>query len=571
MAFFDRLNTRAVTWNRVYGDGTWGPRTASGTSVSEVSALKYSIVWASVTLIADALSSLEPEAFRLDDQNRRISVPVPRWVAKPSQTYRRNDIISQLLMSALLWGNGYALLVRRDSDGVVVGMTVLDPTEVDCEWDERRPGFRKYRVNLGPWLTEGDVLHLQGPTLPGRPTGLSAIGQARESIALGLTLEEFGARYFSQGSHQKVVIKVPGKTLPENEARDLVRQYEQFTRGAGNWHRPSVLSGKDVDIVNISIPPEDAQFLQSREFQAIDVARWFRLPPHRVGILSVQTSWGTGLAEENTALVQNTYRPWIDRLEAMLTFYSPGGEDSGIRIKLNVSDLLRGSFKDMVDAWGAAVEKKIVTQNEARKALGLDPIDGGDEIQTDPVPPAVQTDTQLQEAAQRFLDESRGNTHHDAKGKFAQGGGFKASSTQHKRAIRLARDKINKAPVPSESAVKKAREELALAKAGKGRAGGDSRGGSSKDRAKQRLNLFNEFGGKEHGHVPCHGCGVKMHHSDKPEDNPNGYTRFERGKIFTKAQGGGYQLPNLLPECFSCNRGRNDKPIRKENLPNALS
>ena len=556
MGLFDRLNTRAVTWNRVYGDGTPGRTTAAGKRINEEIALKHSVVWSSVTLIADALSTMQPEAFKEDENGVKNRVPVPRWVLKPSLTFRRSDVFSQLLISVLLWGNGYALLVRRDSDGVVIGLTVLDPETVTCEWDPNRSGFRHYKINNGQWLTEGDILHIQGATLPGKPTGLSVIGQARESIGLGLTLEEFASRYFGQGSHHKVVIKVPGKSLQEHESRDLVRQYEQFTRGVGNWHRPAVLSGKDVDLVNISIPPEDAQFLESREFQALDVARWFRVPPHRVGIVSKQSSWGSGLEEENTALVQNTYRPWIKRLEAALTFYSPGGEDSGIIILLRQSELLRGSFKEMVAAWGTAVEKFIATPNEARLELGLNPIEGGDTL--------VQPQT-LQPIDQQTL-EGRFNKGHDAKtGQFATG--VKASKADYKQTLSLAQNKVNNAPVPTAEQVSKARNELNNAKLGKGRAGGDSRGGSAKDRRKQRQNLFKEFGGDEKGHVTCHGCGTKTHWDDPgSENNPIGYPRFERGKIFTKYQGGGYQLPNLLPECFGCNRSRNDKPIRTENL-----
>jgi HK97 family phage portal protein len=574
VGLFDRINTRAVTWNKFYGGDDTGRKTASGTFVSENSALKSSVVWASATLIADSLAGLTPEAYREDPSTGlRSAVPVPRWVMRPSQTFRRTDVIAQLLLSALLWGNGYALLARRDSDGQVVGMVIVDPKSVECEWDPERKGFRRYRINgKGQWLTEGDMMHIQGATLPGSAKGMSVIAQARESIGLGLTLEEFGARYFGQGSHQKVIIKVPNKILPENEARDLVRQYEQFTRGPGNWHRPSVISGKEVDIVNISIPPEDAQFLQSRDWQALDVARWFRVPPHRVGIISKETSWGSGLAEQNTAMVQATFRPWIDRLEAAFTFYSPGGEDSGVKIALNVSDLLRGSFKDMIDAWNVAVTGQFATPNEARKAIGLDPIAGGDKlVKPPPKPspndkPAPSPNDQPPEGRD-FLERIGNPYHSKTSGKFATGGGgFMAPAAEHRATIKQAKTKIANAPVPSGSSVDKARKELSEAKLGKGRAGGDSRGGGSKDRRRQRQNLFVEFGGDKKGYVPCHGCGIKTHWADKGEDNPKGYARFERGKIFTKKQGGGYQMPNLLPECFGCNRSRNDTPVRQENL-----
>lgn len=140
-----------------------------------------------------------------------------------------------------------------------------------------------------------------------------------------------------------------------------------------------------------------------------------------------------------------------------------------------------------------------------------------------------------------------------------------APTAIHEASMKLALTKMHNAPVPSEAAVKKAHAELQKAKAGTGRAGGESRGGSSADRRKQRENLFKEFDGEKNGYVACHGCGLKLHHADAGPANPHGYARLERGKIFTKCQGGGYQLPNLLPECFGCNRTRGDTAVRSEN------
>jgi SPP1 gp7 family putative phage head morphogenesis protein len=141
-----------------------------------------------------------------------------------------------------------------------------------------------------------------------------------------------------------------------------------------------------------------------------------------------------------------------------------------------------------------------------------------------------------------------------------------ASKDVYEKITQQALEKIANAPVPTRAAIQKAQLELEKARAGTGRAGGDARGGSAADRRKQRLNLFKEFGGEERGYVPCHGCGIKTHWADPfSTDNPHGYPRFERGKIFVKCQGGGYQLVNLLPECFGCNRSRNDKMIRVEN------
>ncbi len=136
------------------------------------------------------------------------------------------------------------------------------------------------------------------------------------------------------------------------------------------------------------------------------------------------------------------------------------------------------------------------------------------------------------------------------------------SYQEFKQTRQKAEAKITAAPVPSKQAVKKAQKELRLARQGKIRPGGESRGGGAADRRRQRRNLHAEFQLPGKKHCCCHGCGLKLY-AEPPANKPA--ARLERGKIFTKAQGGGYQLPNLLPECFACNRSRNDAPIRREN------
>lgn len=374
---------RAVLpWN-VYGSADEGASTTSGAHVNEQNAFKMSVVFAAITLIADGVASLPPRAFTEDVDGVRTKVDIPQWIRKPHPEIRRADIFGQLLISSIAWGDGYALFQRRPSDGVIVGLSVLDPSNVHAEWDPGKPGYRRYRINgNGPWLTSYDVFHVQGPTLPGEATGMSVIQYAREAIGLGMTLEEYGSRYFGQGSQAKIVIELPS-SVDETKAKDIVRTFERFHKGKNNWHRPAIVSG-GAKLHQISIPPDDAQFLESREHQAIDIARWFRVPPHRVGIVSASTSWGSGLAEENMAMLQHTYRPWITRLQDALTMYAPGGQDLGTFIELDTAALLQGTFKEQSDIWVGLFEKQLVTKNEARMKLGLPKVKDGDEFATPP-------------------------------------------------------------------------------------------------------------------------------------------------------------------------------------------
>lgn len=381
-----------TSFDDVFGQMPFTVTTESGKKISERTALMYSVVWRSAALIADAVASLPPHAYREDDSGQQIPANLPPWIRNPSldKHITRYDVWHQMMISVLLWGNAYALLIKRPSDGAIGGLLLLDPARVNCQWVLDPIGkptpYRRYQVDGGPWLTSDQIFHIQGMTLPGQPMGMSVVRQAREAIGLGLTLEQFGARYFQNGSMAKVVIVAPGVATGASNNKDdtlgnIVRNYERFHRGPGNWHRPAVLTGPvGTKIENISIPPEDAQFLQTREFQALDVARWFGVPPHRVGIMTNQTSWGTGLAEENTALVQSTYRRYILAIEGMFTTYCTGGAETGLMIRLDDSTLLRGTIKDQVTTWTQAVKGQIITPNEARSRLGFPPIEGGDSL-----------------------------------------------------------------------------------------------------------------------------------------------------------------------------------------------
>lgn len=152
------------------------------------------------------------------------------------------------------------------------------------------------------------------------------------------------------------------------------------------------------------------------------------------------------------------------------------------------------------------------------------------------------------------------NSCHAEDGRFCETHGVthsiqKASPSDHEAVKQQVADKIANAPVPSAASVKRARALPNSSLASQ----------NSADRRRQRQNLFKEFGGEERGYVVDAATGVKMHWTNDPEQNPNQYPLFERGRIFTENQGGGYQLPNLIPELYDSNRARGDKPIRKEN------
>ena len=267
----------------------------------------------------------------------------------------------------------------------------------------------------------------------------------------------------------------------------------------------------------------------------------------------------------------------------MLVAYLQGGADALIPPKYLLTTVLRGYFTDaevdkMLEEAEKLVKEKAEADMEAQMQMqdatgGGDPaLDGqpapspGNDAAGDQdglVPPADPEKKQPSLKAPKPLAVNviripPSAKHLSSGGKPARRVEF-ATPEERKSAYRFAMAKIKAAPKPSGAERVKSVRDAATSS----RIGGEARGGNSYDRKAQRLNLFNEAGGKKKGYIVCPWTGLKMHWSDDLTQNPKGYPSFERGKIFVKAQGGGYQIPNLIAESYLANRTRGNLPMRR--------
>jgi hypothetical protein len=127
----------------------------------------------------------------------------------------------------------------------------------------------------------------------------------------------------------------------------------------------------------VGISPEEAQFLETREFQAEDVCRWFRVPPHMVGLTSKATSWGSGIEEMNIGFLTYTLRPWLTRwLQAIKRdlILAP----QSYFADFIVEHLLKGNIEARYNAYSIARQWGWMSVNEIRRLENLNPIPGGD-------------------------------------------------------------------------------------------------------------------------------------------------------------------------------------------------
>jgi len=251
-------------------------------NVNEENSINYSAVYACVRVIAETVASLPLHVYqRLPNGGKQRAPDHPLYdilhdMPNPEMTsFTLREVMQGHL---LLWGNAYAY-IDWDDDGFVRSIWPIPPHRVDVERDVVTNQLR-YNVimpdNTQRVLQEHQMLHIPGFGFDGLK-GLSPIGLARQAIGLGLAAEEFGARFFGNGTNLGGVVKHPGK-LSETAAKNLRASINETYSGLGRSHRVMLLE-EGMDFVKIGIPPEDAQFLETRKFQVNEIARIFRVPP----------------------------------------------------------------------------------------------------------------------------------------------------------------------------------------------------------------------------------------------------------------------------------------------------
>ncbi len=381
------LETRSYpiqfTTGDVVGSTGWGPGMVwrGGTSQGIDQALRLSAVFACLRILSEAISTLPFDTYLRFQGTRRVYRPRPAFMDFAHRS--RIDYLSQIVLSMLTDGNAYVFLVR-DPLGGVIDSIVLDPGMVAVA--RNRAGQVEYRVQ-SKLMDPLEIMHIKGMSLPGQITGLSPIGYARESIGLGLATQRFGAGFFENGALPGAVLEAPGKFSPD-AAKMFAEMWNDNHQGIGNAHKVGVLT-EGAKLSQVSITPEDSQFIETRRFQVPDIARIYGVPPHLIADAERSTSWGSGLAEQNMSFGQYTLRPLCERIEEGHTSLMPGLGLPDVFTKLNLDALLRAALKERYDSYAVGINTGFMVPNEARKLEDLPPLPGGDVVK--PPQPASLT------------------------------------------------------------------------------------------------------------------------------------------------------------------------------------
>lgn len=279
-------------------------------------------------------------------------------------------------MHALLRGSGYAKIISGPR-GPVDKLIPIHPDRI-LEIEEIDEETLRYKIlerdNTINTYLDDEIFELRGLTLDGIKT-VSVITYSKESFGLALGAERFGAKLFNNYAKPSGFLKHPGNLSSEAQQR-LLADAERNT-GGENLHRFGILE-EGMDFVPVTFTPEDSQMLETREFQAQDVCRWFKVPPHMVGLTSKATSWGSGIDELTRGFVTYTLMPWLVRWQQVIAKDLIIASES-YYAEFLTDALLRGDLLKRYQAYSIGRNGGWLSTNDIRRAENMNPIENGDD------------------------------------------------------------------------------------------------------------------------------------------------------------------------------------------------
>ncbi len=353
-----------------------GGKAASGVTVNETTALNATAVFSAVDILARTLASLPlPVYRRLQPRGKERAPDHPLYELLhdlPNPEMTSFDLRQALMGHLALWGNCFCE-VERDRGGRVKALWPLRPDRMQVKRDGQGLLYL-YRVDDGTQagLRQGQVMHLRGLSSDGL-IGYSPIRMAREAIGLALATEQFGAAFFGNGSRPGGVLQHP-QTISNEASERLKKSWEEMHRGLTQAHRVAILE-EGMTWQQVGIPPEDAQFLETRKFQVSEIARMFHVPPHMLADLDRSTN--NNIEHQSIEFVVHTMRPWLVCWEQgiyrdLLSLQ----ERRQYFAEFLVDGLLRGDYKSRQEGYAVGRQNGWLSANDIRELENMNPLPG---------------------------------------------------------------------------------------------------------------------------------------------------------------------------------------------------
>lgn len=358
-----------------------GESSASGFAVTPETAMRVSAVFAAVRLLAGTLASIPVSIYRDVNGERESIQPDLWWLLneEPISNWTAAAMWSWIMQCRMMRGDGYVEIVRAGA-----GVRSLRPHHPDMVQGKKVGDYLVYSVTDDDGrarpVHQDDMLHFTGFGFNGIRSMSAIQWGAFQSIGVALAADTFSGSFFANSAAPKHVLTTTAKLDPE-QVEMLRAEYVRKNSGARNAGAPLILP-MNIGIEEMSMTASDAQLLESRKFQIVDIARAFGVPAHMIGAQETTSSWGNGVQAQTLGFIKFSMQHHLDVVRQELNRKLFRRASPFVEHKME--SLMSGDSKAegdyMRQCVGGAQGPGWMTINELRRMKNLPPVEGGDVI-----------------------------------------------------------------------------------------------------------------------------------------------------------------------------------------------
>jgi len=377
---------RAMMEAGVSGYSGYGT-SSSGAAVTPHTAMCVSAVYACVNVIGETVGQLPLDLYRRTAKGKEKAIDHPLYTLighKPNATNNSMSFREMLTTHACLLGNGFAFK-NMVGNGRIYELLPLESGVVGINRDPRTWEIT-YTVSqkdgINGIYTPKEIFHLMGKTLNGY-SGVSPLTYARETIGLAISAEKHGAKSMKNGAKPSGVMTNPNVLKPE--VFDRLKMQAENGYSDENAYKTMLLEG-GTTFTPITMSNKDMEFVTMRGFQVPEIARFYRMPLHKIQDLTRSTN--NNIEHQSLEFLTDTMMPWLNRWTmALNTQLLTPAEQKEYFFKFDIDDLMRADMKSRFEAYSSAIAARIFNPNECREKEDMNPYEGGDTYENPAITP----------------------------------------------------------------------------------------------------------------------------------------------------------------------------------------
>jgi HK97 family phage portal protein len=346
------------------------PTTRAKIIVTEEKALSIGAYYACLKVISETMASMDLEVVEKVGKATRTNTDHPNyWLlhAQPSPLYNRFEWVQAMVFWAASWGNGYSEIIR-DRFANAIELKLIPDWEIKPKLTNRGKLYYEHTDNEGNTriIQSENMIHLKNVNTNGI-VGISMASIQREALANALAKQQHEGAFYANGAKASGILMTPG-TMGLKEKSNLTDSFNRANEGAQNRFKTIVLE-EGVKYQQLTIPQNDAQFLESKKFDRSEIAGWFRVPPHKIGDLEKANY--SNIEQQDRAFAKDVAVPWAERFQQELNrklFFED--ERGKFMTQFNLDDLIKGDIETRYKVYNTAVQTGILKPTEPREAEG---------------------------------------------------------------------------------------------------------------------------------------------------------------------------------------------------------